>query len=717
MEQIRISKTGSENGWQASVGQVALDMLTKKRIEGDIRAKILDQSVDILESCGNPENDTNDLTGLVIGYVQSGKTLSFTTVSALAAQNGFNIIIVIAGTTKSLVEQTHSRLADDLEINVSTEVSWKTYKNPTHKDREEIIADLEPGILNRNPVVLITVMKNSSHLKNLSRLFSTGIDSNKCKVLIIDDEADQASLNTMASKGNEENVSTIYDLIRRLKRIFVNHTYIQYTATPQAPLFISLLDILSPSFVKILTPGDEYTGGKAFFNRNKQSKYPHVFEIPEDEIYTKDNQISRIPQSLMESTMFYYLTVVIGALNGETPQSHNRTMMVHPSQLQLIHAVYERWLVRLKKRWLDEFSLNDTDPDKITLINDFHDLYKEITSETIMIPPFSEIVKHLPYVIRITPIFLSNSSVKNKIDFKKHYSMILVGGQVLDRGFTVEGLNVTYMPRSIGVGNADTLQQRCRFFGYKKKYLDLCRIYLPRRSKRAYIDYVTHEEDLRNKLDKLDRESKPLKEFKRMFILSPDLNITRKNVISDDLRRYRLTGWRPIQYVDPNYLNNNLVYKQFIRGVKFEDLLPVDPKATDIQKHEFAIIKTVDLIDGLLLSLQHVDAANTLLVNHFLSLLGILIENDESQEIYLVNMSKGLPRSRSTNGQNKLKSVLQGANPKTNYPGDRAIISEELITVQLHNIEIKNENKTFRTIAIHFPNNYAQNIITLENQA
>ena len=200
-----------------------------------------------------------------------------------------------------------------------------------------------------------------------------------------------------------------------------------------------------------------------------------------------------------------------------------------------------------------------------------------------------------------------------------------------------------------------------------------------------------------------------------MFILSPDLNITRKNVISDDLRRYRLTGWRPLQFVDPNFRENNAIYKDYISSIEFQDLLPVASEATEIQKHEFTTIRATDLINDLLLSLQHVDAANTLLVNHFLSLLSVLLDENELLEIYLVNISKGLPRTRSVNENNKIKSVLQGANPKTKYPGDRAIISKNLITVQFHNIQIKDSNKIFRTLAIHFPDNYAQNIITLDN--
>lgn len=717
MEHIKInSSKNNKNNWQANVGEVAIELLNRKKLDDNTKESVLSQAIEILESCGNPAELECDVTGLVVGYVQSGKTLSFTTLSALASQNGFNVIIIIAGTTTSLVDQTYSRLSEDLQTNISTEVSWKTYKNPSTINREEIKVDLEPGILNRNPVLLITVMKNSTHLNNLIKLFSSGgLELLALKVLIIDDEADQASLNTKADKKIESEVSTIYKRIRQLKQTFQNHSFVQYTATPQAPLFISILDILSPEFVHVLKPGPDYTGGRAFFNRSSNSIYPHIIEIPEQEIYSKNNTFSKIPKSLVEATMFYYITVTIGALNGENAIKNNRTMMVHPSQLQNIHAVYERWLVQLRKRLLEELNLNKTDPDRIKLENEFKTIYSNIKSNNIQIPDFDIIIEHLYYIIKATPIFLSNSSVKNTINFRKFYSMILVGGQVLDRGFTVEGLNVTYMPRSIGVGNADTLQQRCRFFGYKRKYIDLCKIFLPRQSIRAYIDYVTHEEDLRTKLERINSEVESVKEFKRLFILSSDLNITRKNVISDDISRYRLNGWRPIQYLDPNAEQNNLIFQKYLKSLKFNDYVINSNKLTDIQKHEQCNVKASEIIDELLLSIKFQDPNNSLLINHFISLLSVNIENNPDLMINIVNMSKGVARLRSTDGENKIKNVLQGANANTLYPGDRFICSEEIITIQLHNIEIKESGENFRTMAIHFPESHSQDIIVLEN--
>ena len=143
------------------------------------------------------------------------------------------------------------------------------------------------------------------------------------------------------------------------------------------------------------------------------------------------------------------------------------------------------WVVQLTKRWVEELSLRDNDPDKINIVKSLRILQK-LTIGTDNNLDFDEDLKNIA-VIKKTPIILSNSSVEYE-QLEKHYSMILVGGQVLDRGFTVEGLNITYMPRSIGVGNADTIQQRCRFFGYKGNIL-ICRIFY-QENKEAYIDYV-----------------------------------------------------------------------------------------------------------------------------------------------------------------------------------------------------------------------------------
>ena len=710
MEKIRVIRE-KKSAWEVSIGAQAISLLDRKGIKGTERDNVLNEACDVLGNCGNPINQENSKTGLAIGYVQSGKTLSFTTVSALASQNGFNAIIIIAGSTVKLVDQTTKRLKDDLDIYSSSDISWNLFKNPTKSQKDEISGTLEEGLFNEKPVLLITVMKNISHLKNLNSLLDSPIiKSLNLKVLIIDDEADQASLNTKASKKNEEDASAIYDSLKKIRSNLKNHTYLQYTATPQGPLLISILDILSPDFVKILSPGLKYTGGSYFFKRNKDSNYPNLKIIREDEIYSQNNQLVKIPKSLEEALIYFYLTVLIGINNNEHPRTHNRTMMIHPSQLTEIHGVYKRWVDMITKRWLSELDEDDSDPDKQNLIDKFYDIYKiELQNYKVKLTR-EQIQERIHLVIKKTPILLQNSKEKNELDWRASYSRILVGGQILDRGFTVEGLNVTYMPRNIGVGNADTIQQRCRFFGYKKDYIDLCKIYLPRASTRAYIDYVAHEEDLRKKLNDFGNTEQSLKDFKRVFLLAPQLKLTRKNIISDEINRYRLFGWRPIISIEDNYEYNNQVIENYINKLTFNH--SDFSGETEEQKHQDCTVSCEEITNNFLTDLKYKNVSSSLLINHMISLINLLAENKENK-IKLINIKSGLIRDRglNKNKENEIAQLFQGKNVATNYYGDRAVKSEKDITIQIHNLRVRNKNLNFRTIAFHIPENHGTNIL------
>ena len=228
METIQVLNDENQK-WEVSIGSQALGLLERKGIEGDEKNRILNEACEILGNCGDPKKKENNVTGLAIGYVQSGKTLSFTTVAALASQNGFNIIIIIDGSTTKLVDQTTKRLEGDLEIYSRTDVSWSLFKNPKKNQVNEICGSMEDGIFNETPVLILTVMKNITHLKNLNELFdSNRIKTIKPNVLIIDDEADQASLNTKAKSKLENEVSAIYNSIRNLRSKITKNTYLQY---------------------------------------------------------------------------------------------------------------------------------------------------------------------------------------------------------------------------------------------------------------------------------------------------------------------------------------------------------------------------------------------------------------------------------------------------------------------------------------------------------
>lgn len=707
MEKIRVISNGSEK-WDVLVGSQVRELHSRLNLEKDEQNRILDEAVNILSSCGNPSNVKNSETGLIIGYVQSGKTLSFTTVSALAVENGFNCIIILAGTTTKLVEQTSERLKRDLEIDSKSNISWKQFINPNYSKEviEEMAGDLTESLYEETPVLLLSVMKNVAHLENLVQILgSSKITSLNLKCLIIDDEADQAGLNTLANKEGEE-ASAIYEKIRNIRTHLINHTYLQYTATPQAPLFISILDILSPNFVKILEPGKKYTGGKKFF-QDISPNNTLIKNISESEIYSSSNTFTDPPDSLISAMIFYYITVAIGIIYKEHPKTHNRTMMVHPSHLTRIQKVYENWVDSIKTRFIEDLSCDESDLDRIDLEKKFELEFKNnFSAEIKEYPNFSQIKPLLLPIISNTPIILLNSKTNNSIDWKKNYSIILVGGQVLDRGFTVEGLNVTYMPRPIGVGNSDTIQQRCRFFGYKLDYIDLCRVYIPKESKQAYWDYVMHEEHMRKALKEFSNSEQSLKEIKRAFILSPSLNLTRKNVISSEIERYSLRGWKNINPNDLRMNFNSEIIEAFVTKLNYRHS-PFSGES-EIQRHLECKVENERILN-FLMELSYENPNNSILVNHICSLIKIF-ENNDISEVLVLNMSSGRLRERKfdTNHTN----LFQGSNQNTGYLGDRNAKFNESLTIQFHHLMDKNTKKIFWLIAFHIPNSLNLDVIS-----
>ncbi len=253
--------------WQPQEGFETKSLIERKGLKDEGKEVIL-SAKSILARGIYPTEHKKSRTGLVVGYVQSGKTLSFTTVIALARDNGFRLIIVVAGISNSLLNQSNERLLGDLNVrNNGGYFRWKHFKNPVKKDLmsiKQVLDEWEDKSVPNDqcPSIIITVMKNHLHLKKLSYLLNE-LNLDDSAALIIDDEADQASLNTLVNKNK---ASTTYNLLIEIRELLPCHTYLQYTATPQAPLLINIIDSLSPDFVEVLNPGKNYIGGQVFFS-------------------------------------------------------------------------------------------------------------------------------------------------------------------------------------------------------------------------------------------------------------------------------------------------------------------------------------------------------------------------------------------------------------------------------------------------------------------
>ena len=670
---------------------------------------------------GVPPGEAGSDTGLVVGYVQSGKTLSFTAVMALARDNGFQLVIVMAGSSAQLSDQSQRRIRTDLGVGTTSRRAWAPYYNPKPSDSAGLagLLDIWRDADVPRPqcqTVLVTVMKQHVHLRNLAQALQR-VDLSGVSALIIDDEADQAGLNTQAQRNarlRRARESTTYRRLMELRRVLPSHTYIQYTATPQAPLLISIIDSLSARWVEVLEPGDGYSGGTTFFGPprarapgrplpSRPAQHEALVRlIPASEIPSPITPIVAAPVSLRCALRLFMVGVAAGHVLGESMDG-NRSMLVHPSQMTADHQTYLHWINDLFGEWRAAFSRRDAAAE--ALAETFRPAYDDLAASVGSgMRAFEAVRRRLSHAFNETETKEVNSRQGGPpviIDWGQRYGWILVGGAAMDRGFTVEGLTVTYMPRGLGMGNADTIQQRARFFGYKSTYLGYCRVFLSRDTKQAFEDYVEHEEFMRGDLASLRNSPDGLQDWPRRFVLDQTLRPCRNVVLSDDYARSVADdqGWAvPQAFMGgdaPEPANNELV-ERFVAGHAFHEDAGHPGRLPD-QRHKVTDpLPLRAVLDDLLTRFRVRDPAEADSWAKLGALLGRMLEEQPDATAVVYRMSGGTSRTRGMSPTGRVKQLFQGAYPVNPvaqrgsvYPGDRLVAAASAVTIQIHVLDLR----------------------------
>jgi hypothetical protein len=685
----------SRNLWVPRVGSETIELLEKKLSDARIREKVLDSATSILSSAIPPGSESGAETGLVVGYVQSGKTLSLTTVAALARDNGYQIVVVVTGTSIQLFQQSTDRIRSDLQIRADRVRTWALFENPGNTDsmRGNVQRILEewrdPDVPDeQRQSILIAVMKHHGRLNSVVSLLSS-LNLQGVSALIIDDEADQASLNNDAPQGSQ---STTYRRLIELKQALPSHTLLQYTATPQAPLLINIIDTLSPNFVRVLDPGGTYTGGQEFF----APRSPYIEVIPPQEVPTSTNTLVEPPESLLGAMRVFMVGVAAGLVQSEGPIGC-RSMLVHPSHRTAQHQEFHGWIQDIFATWSRDLNLPEDDPDRQELLEEFRSAYDDLSRTVADLPAFEQLARALRRAFNRTQILEVNRREGKPVlvDWSRQYGWILVGGQAMDRGFTVEGLTVTYMPRGIGVGNADTVQQRARFFGHKRSYLGYCRVYMEQQTIDAFRDYVDHEADIHQQLLEVQNRGETLNAWKRAFVLAPNLKPCRSSVLEFDYMRGRLSdSWLnpQIVYMDVGTTQyNRLLINNFIGSLQFQPDQG-HPSRSDVQRHEVCQgVPLSRVLEELLIAYRVTGATDSQKFTGMLLQLGKAIEESREEECSIYRMSSGASRKRHVDDDGQIANLYQGEAPTfprdqrgSVYPGDRNIRGADQVTIQVH---------------------------------
>ncbi len=515
--------------------------LARQNLDLESLETLAKSTVKILERTELLDGENSQNCQLVIGEVQSGKTMSFTSLIALAHDNGFPVVIVLAGTKIPLLEQTKARLRTDLRADGDGGANpWIMTPKLTKKSRSEVLVDVQKNLLTWTqmdapdkfkPTIIATSLKNRESLDEVTHLVSnlkSGFDIAEFPVLIIDDEGDQAGLNL---RWQDDEESPVYAAIQRLRNSLPRHSYVMYTATPQGPLLINIQDAMSPKYVTVLRSGRDYLGGIDLFHVNSQ----FVKEIPNlehDSVFSSDIDAS-VPNSLKHALAFYLLTLY-AAQNRNLPKPIS--MLIHPSFKISLHERYKNWVEEVVKAW----QLILTNPEESIYQSEKSKFFEVAQAELAKTFPkaanwnLDEVLSEIRWWINKIKVRIVNSKADSiqAHEWKSNAGWIVIGGNSLERGFTVENLAVTYMPRSQGEGNVDVIQQRGRFFGYKRSYQDLLRAWFFRDKAQAFFDYVAHENSIREQLLEIDRSNGKLSDWRRKFLLDPSYNAVRREVVS-----------------------------------------------------------------------------------------------------------------------------------------------------------------------------------------
>lgn len=515
-------------------------------------AAIDEVSDKIVDLAGDPNViGTLHRRGLLLGDIQSGKTSNYIAVMNKAADVGYKVIILLTGTIESLRRQTQERV-DEGFIGRSSKAylqrnSQTIKKGVGSKDsrrfatgfttessdfRAAAVRSMNASLSNMtNEPVVFVLKKNSKTLQNLIGWLEDYNADNKgvidLPLLLIDDEADNASINTRA----DNDPTTINKHIRRLLELFTKSSYIGVTATPFANIFIlpektedMLNDDLFPAdYIYALDPPTNYIGGNEIFGDDAafsgslmpiddaQEFFPYK--------HKQDTVLYGLPESLYSALRYFLLANVVRDINGDL--TAHRSMLVNVSRYtkvqEQVSKLIVEWLYEVQRDVRNYCRLDEEQACRNCSLAALRDDWNNPSY------PFSKYgiewesvqKEYLLSAISSIEVRTINQRSANKLDYTEYSDkglrVIAVGGLALSRGLTLEGLVVSYFHRNTQM--YDTLMQMGRWFGYREGYKDLFRIWMPDDSAGWYAHITRASNELREDISRMNRIGATPKDF------------------------------------------------------------------------------------------------------------------------------------------------------------------------------------------------------------
>lgn len=632
----------------------------------------------------NATNKNNNV--LLVGKVQSGKTSNLEMLTALAFDNGYNILVIYGGYDTSLLKQTTDRFKETFDV--TGEVTYDD-EGPaifTTDDSTQILSiddEIMTDLLENNKPVIFVSMKRPVAMRKINALFKR-LNKSEFKAFIIDDEGDQASLNT--AKDKKESASATYKEIVAMKTLLDDPMYLSVTATPQANIFLDEWSALRPDSIRLIQPGKGYDGAEVYHLHEND-----IITIVSDEDHAELAE-GKIPESLWDAVRYFIVASAVKCKRATKTKDRFSDMIVHAFREVLQHSSIYSSVDSYINCIKNSFEYEDEDMDGY--LADFETCYNKYVSEEIKSAlTFEEIKSEVITVVKKTKVILKNGIGKTTQGNEKlKWHKIYIGGDLLQRGLTFSNLITTYFTRwATGGGNMDTNLQRARWFGYRSKYIDICKIFTTSEIAQEFTNLAEIEDDLWDQFADVENGVLAIDDI----LIQSDK--TKQSPTSKQRVNYEKVSfknrWLKQRFLvtdESKIAENDNKIKTLIDSVNWEETTAGSRIGAKTAQYAYFDAKTLkDLINVIYGVFDYEPFQKKALTD----LLG-----QENIPVILMGADKE-PRKRSIyKADFRIKALLQGADStipeKVTYVGDSGvIIDKDCINIQIHRI-LPREDKT-----------------------